>query len=146
MSGVFGYLLNRYGSFRFWEEILEQARNRPGRSKIDSRRAQTPATPGAFAVVHRQWRTGNRIELDMPMTMRLEPVDPQHPQTVASVFEPLVLFAITDDQRALTREQLLAAKRMGQRSWEIRTTTAPIKLLPFTDIGEEEYSTYLRVT
>jgi len=113
---------------------------------VNGRRAQTPATPGAFAAVHRQWRTGDRIELDMPMTMRLEPVDPQHPQTVALVFGPLVLFAITDTQRALTREELLAAKRMGQRSWEIRTTTAPIKLLPFTDIGEEQYSTYLRVT
>jgi DUF1680 family protein len=112
---------------------------------VNGRRAQTSVTPGAFAAVHRRWSTGDRIELDMPMAMRLEPVDPQHPQTVALVFGPLVLFAITDDQRALTREQLLAAKRTGERSWEIRTDTAAIKMLPFTDIAEQQYSTYLRV-
>jgi uncharacterized protein len=113
---------------------------------VNGRRAQTPATPGSFVAVHRQWSTGDRIELDMAMTMRLEPVDRQHPQTVALVFGPLVLFAITDNQPALTRDQLLAAKKTGQRSWEIGTATAPIKMLPFTDIGEEQYSTYLRVT
>ena len=113
---------------------------------VNGRRAQTPVTTGAFVAVHRQWRSGDRIEVDMPMTMRLEAADPQHPQTVALVFGPLVLFVITDNQPALTREQLLAAKRTGQRSWEVGTATAPIRMLPFTEIGEEQYSTYLRVT
>ena len=113
---------------------------------VNGRRVQAPATPGSFAAIHRQWRTGDRVELDLPMTMRLEAVDPQHPQTVALVFGPLVLFAITDTQPALTRAELLGAKRMDERSWQVRTDGAPIKMLPFTDIGEEQYSTYLRVT
>jgi uncharacterized protein len=113
---------------------------------INGRRTQTPATPGSFAAVHRQWRAGDRVELDLPMTMRLEPVDPQHSQTVALLFGPLVLFAITDSQPSLTRANLLAAKRIDQRSWQVQTASAPIKMLPFTDIGEEQYSTYLRVT
>jgi hypothetical protein len=78
--------------------------------------------------------------------MRLEPADPQHPRTVALVFGPLVLFAITDHQPVLTRADLLAAKRIDQRSWQVNTPGAPIKMLPFTDIGDERYSTYLRVT
>ncbi len=84
--------------------------------------------------------------MDMPMTMRLEAVDPRHPQTVALMFGPLVLFAITDSQPVLTRAELLGAKRMDQRRWQVRTDAAPIKMLPFTDIGDEQYSTYLRVT
>jgi DUF1680 family protein len=113
---------------------------------VNGRRVQAEATPGSFAVIYRQWSSGDCVELDMPMTMRLESVDPQHPQTVALVFGPLVLFAITDIQPALTRTGLLGAKRIGERSWQVRTDGAPIKMLPFTDIGEEQYSTYLRVT
>jgi DUF1680 family protein len=113
---------------------------------VNGRRVQTPVTPGSFAAIHRQWSGGDRVELDLPMTMRLEPVDPQHQQTVALVFGPLVLFAITDTQPVLTRAQLLGAKRMGQRNWQVRTDSALIKMLPFTEIGDEQYSTYLRVT
>jgi DUF1680 family protein len=113
---------------------------------INGRRADTPTTPGSFAAIHRQWSTGDRVELDLPTTMRLEPVDPRHAQTVALLFGPLVLFAITDTQPLLTRADLLAAKRMDQRSWQVRAAGAPVKMLPFTDIGEEQYSTYLRVT
>jgi len=113
---------------------------------VNGRRLQAPATPGSFAAVHRQWKTGDRVELDLPMTTRLEAVDPQHPQTVALLFGPLVLFAITDTQPLMTHADLLAAKRTGQRSWQVKTTGAPVKMLPFIDIGEEQYSTYLRLT
>jgi len=39
----------------------------------------------------------------------------------------------------------VGAKRMDQRSWQLETAGATIKMLPFTDIGDEQYSTYLRV-
>jgi len=113
---------------------------------VNGRRLQAPATPGTFVAVHRQWRNGDRIELDLPMTMRLEPVDPQHPQTVALVFGTLVLFAITDTQPVLTRAELLGAKRIDQRTWQLGAAGTRIKMLPFTDIAEEQYSTYLRVS
>jgi len=113
---------------------------------VNGHRLQSEITPGAFATIHHQWDTGDRVELDLPMTLRLEQVDQQHPQTVAPVFGPLVLFAITDTQPSLTRADLLATKRMDRRSWQVRTAGAPLKLLPFTDIGEEQYSTYLHVT
>ena len=47
------------------------------------------------------------------MRMRLEAVDPQHPQTVALVYGPLVLFAITHARPVLTRADLLAARKYG---------------------------------
>jgi len=65
---------------------------------------------------------------------------------VALMFGPLVLFAITDGQPGVTRVDLLGAKRMDERTWQVRTAGAPIKMLPFTEIGEEQYSTYLLLT
>jgi len=112
---------------------------------INGRREKMTATPGSFAAIHRQWSSGDRIELDLPLTTRIEPLDPQHPETVTLLFGPLVLFAITDNQPALKRADLLPAKRMDKRSWQVKTANASIKMLPFTDIGEEQYSTYLRV-
>ena len=113
---------------------------------VNGRRVEIEIIPGTFAAIHRQWTTGDHVELDLPMALRLEPVDAQHPQTVAVLFGPLVLFAITDAQPSLTRNDLLAAKRMDRRTWQASTAGAPLNLLPFTDIGEAQYSTYLRVT
>jgi uncharacterized protein len=113
---------------------------------INGRRARTPAIPGTFASVHRRWNSGDRVELELPMTMRLEPIDSQHPRAVALLFGPLVLFAITTTRPASTRAALLKASRVDQRTWQINTASGPIKMLPFTEINEEQYSTYQLVT
>jgi DUF1680 family protein len=104
------------------------------------------AEAGSFARIERRWKTGDRIDLELPMTARLEAVDSAHVDTVALLMGPMVLFAITDSLPALTRAQLLAAKRSGAESWQVETASAPMKMLPFTGIGEEGYTTYLRVT
>ena len=59
---------------------------------------------------------------------------------------PLVLFAITDGEPKVTGAQLLAAKKNGAQSWQVETAGGPVKMLPFIGIGDEGYSTYLRVT
>jgi uncharacterized protein len=113
---------------------------------VNGRRMPIELIPGSFAAVQKEWETGDRIELDLPMRLRLEPIDPRHPQTVAVVFGPLVLFAATDAQPSLTLADLLAAKRTGQKNWEAHTSGAPLKLIPFTEIRDEQFSTYLNVT
>jgi DUF1680 family protein len=104
------------------------------------------AQAGSFARVQRLWKTGDRIDLELPMKARLEAVDPQHAETVALLVGPVVLFAITDAEPKVTRAQLLAAKKNGPQSWQVETASGLVKMLPFTAIGEEQYSTYLRVT
>jgi hypothetical protein len=47
------------------------------------------------------------------------------------------MFAIMDNQPSPTRADLLAAKRMHHPSWQLKTTPGPIRLFPFTEIGEE---------
>jgi uncharacterized protein len=109
-------------------------------------RVHTSGTPGSFASIRRQWNDGDRIELDLPMSLRLESVDARHPETAALLFGPLVLFAITDDQPLLARADMLAARRFSQRSWQVATPVGRMQLLPFTDINDEHYHTYVRLT
>jgi hypothetical protein len=104
------------------------------------------ALSGTFARVQREWRDGDRVEVELPMKTRLEAVDPQHADTVAVMVGPLVLFAITVGEPKITRAQLLAAKKIGAQSWQVETAGGPVKMLPFIGIGDEQYSTYLRVT
>jgi hypothetical protein len=103
------------------------------------------AAAGSFARLQREWKNGDRIDLELPMKARLEAIDPKHPETVALMVGPLVLFAITDAQPAVTRAQLLAAKKTGAQSWQVETASGVVKMVPWVGIGEEEYTTYLRI-
>jgi len=114
--------------------------------RVNGLPAQAPATKG-FASIERKWEDGDRIELRLPMPMRLEAIDPQHPETVALVRGPLVLFALTEQTPKVTRDQLLAAKQMkDQPIWRAATDAGPLLLTPFTEIHEERYRTYLTVS
>ncbi len=103
------------------------------------------AAAGTFARVERKWKNGDRIELELPMTSRLEPIDKQHADTVALMVGPLVLFAITDSVPAVTRAQLIAAKRTEAKTWAVETASGALKMLPWTEIGDQGYTTYRRV-
>jgi DUF1680 family protein len=104
--------------------------------------------PGTFAEVSRQWRSGDRVELELPRSLRLEAVDARHAETAALLCGPLVLFALAGDDGApeLTRRQLLAAVQSGKRTWTVRGVRGPTTLVPYVAIDEESYSTYLRLT
>ena len=110
---------------------------------INGKRMSEPVSHGSFAPVRRQWKSGDQIELDLPLAKRLEPIDAKHPKTVALLSGPLVLFPITDSQPVVTREQLLAAKKIGQQNWSVDTATGAMRMLPFTAIQDEQYSTYV---
>jgi hypothetical protein len=112
---------------------------------VNGRRMPVPAAPGRFVTVRRPWKTGDRIELDLPMRLRLEPIDSQHPQTVALLCGPLVLFSITNTAPDVTSQRLLAATKTAEQEWQVETATGPMSMLPFTDIVDQQYSTYVVV-
>ena len=98
---------------------------------------------GRFINIRRVWKNGDRIEMELPMKLRLEAIDAQHAQTVALLRGPLVLFAITDAPPLVTARQLLTAKRAGPQSWQVETSVGAIRMLPFIAIEDQQYSTYL---
>jgi uncharacterized protein len=107
------------------------------------------AEPGRFAAVRREWKSGDRVELALPLKMRLEAIDARHSDTVALLRGPLVLMAVKQAEQAaapqMTREQLLAARRMSEREWQVNAAGSPVTMLPFTSVGERAYTTYVRV-
>ncbi|MBV8895292.1 MAG: glycoside hydrolase family 127 protein [Acidobacteriaceae bacterium] len=97
-----------------------------------------------FATIRRQWHDGDRIDMTIPLPVRLEPIDSQHPNTVALLRGPLVLFAITDTPPKLTRQQLLAETRAAAEPvWRASTASGSLLLRPFTAIQDETYLAYL---
>ena len=118
---------------------------------INGKRNALSLEPGSFAAIRREWRSADRIELELPLTQRLESIDAAHPDTVALLAGPLVLMRILDEdgvaRSTLTRTGLLAAQRDrgGEREWQARTDNGFIKLKPFLDIDAESYSAYQQV-
>ncbi|HEX3660537.1 MAG TPA: beta-L-arabinofuranosidase domain-containing protein [Acidobacteriaceae bacterium] len=117
---------------------------------VNGARQKGAAIPGRFAAIHREWKTGDRVELDLPLRMRLEPIDDRHADTVALLRGPVVLMAVKREQGSplprITREQLLSASRLSERAWHAHADGGPVSLLPFTSIGDLPYTTYLRVS
>jgi hypothetical protein len=109
---------------------------------VNGKRQDAPA--GTFARVQREWKDGDRIEVELPMKVRLEPVGAQHPDTVAVLVGPLVLFG--DQVSGLTRAQLLTAKRMVPGLWHVSTGAEVMKMVSWTLLEDQPYTTYLRVS
>jgi len=117
---------------------------------VNGARQKGLLVPGQFAAVRRVWATEDRVELELPLKTRLEPIDARHTGTVALLRGPLVLMAVKRQQDGplpkVTREQMLAARRVGERQWEINASSERMTMLPFTSLGDQPYSTYLNVT
>ncbi|HEY5040946.1 MAG TPA: glycoside hydrolase family 127 protein [Verrucomicrobiae bacterium] len=58
--------------------------------RVNGRTAKTSHTPGSFIALDRRWKTGDVIEVDMPMELRMELL-PGTTDTAAAVYGPIVL-------------------------------------------------------
>lgn len=114
------------------------------RISINDKPVSAALRPGAFATIDRTWGANDRVELTLPLTLRLEQVDPQTPKTVALVRGPLVLFLLGNPQQ-LSEKSLLAAERTGSDSWRVKGPAGDIQLRPFAFIQDQQYSTYTQL-
>jgi uncharacterized protein len=112
---------------------------------INGKQVSGPVAAGEFLRLERKWRNGDEIALTLPMSPRLEAIDARHSDVVALLDGPLVLFAVGDAQPVLTSKQMLAAQRVGASQWLVEGGSGPVNFAPFTSIGDDSYSTYLRV-
>jgi len=117
------------------------------RVSINGKKESANIAPGSFLALKRQWRTGDRVELEIGMQLRLEPVDAQNPSTVALMRGPLAMFAVGNLPSRITRAQLLAATAVSESSddWNARVDSEKLTLRPFTAIGDETYRLYLPI-
>ncbi len=101
-----------------------------------------------FAELHREWRTGDLIELHLPMQLRVEPLRTDggtpHPEIVSLLYGPLVLMPLCP-MPSLSRDQLLSARRTSPSEWSIDTPDTNLRLRPFTAVGDDLYSAHIRL-
>jgi DUF1680 family protein len=115
---------------------------------VNGSRIIAPLEPGTFAAITREWRTGDRVELELPLPQRLQAVDAEHPATVALSAGPLVLMRVLDDASsdtpALPRDALLKAERAAgtEPRWFVSQGSQRMELRAFADIDAQRYSAY----
>jgi len=114
---------------------------------INGKRAEGEVVPGKFMAVQRTWKDGDRVEMEIEMPLRLEPVEKSHPNLVALMRGPVAMFGVGDAPARLTRAQLLAATAASSTSedWVARTDSGNVTLRPFAAIGDEGYRLYHKV-
>ncbi len=113
---------------------------------VNGKRASESVQPGTFAAIKRNWSDGDRIELELPRPLRLETVDANHPNLVALLNGPVVLFAIADSQPSMERNALLQARptNSAKGDWLAKASDgSEITMRPFMNIDKENYSAYV---
>jgi hypothetical protein len=137
---------SRPAPFALRLRIPAWARPREVRISINGKQVSPPVQNG-FATLQRRWLNDDRIQLEFELPVRLEPIDPDHPNTVAMVRGPLVLFAVEPASASVSRQQLLAAERTSDdAAWRVKTSSGALLFRPFSSIHDESYRTYLNVT
>jgi hypothetical protein len=95
--------------------------------------------------VSRRWADGDRIDLELPRALRIEPLDRTHADTVALMAGPLVLFPIRtggDPPRPQPAE-LLATRQVAPRRWQMTVGDTAVTLLPYVEIDQQLYATVM---
>jgi uncharacterized protein len=138
--------LNRAAAFALRLRIPGWTRNASVR--INGRLAAGTVEPGSFFEVMRTWESGDRVDLELPHGIVLQPISPQNANIVAVTYGPLVLFVVAGQVEGVTRRDLLDASRTNKErmEWQVKTAAGIVRLLPFWEIDGEHYSTYLSVS
>lgn len=58
--------------------------------KVNGRPLEASASPGSYLTLSRTWKTGDRVEMELPMNLSVEAM-PDDPKTQAFLYGPLVL-------------------------------------------------------
>jgi DUF1680 family protein len=115
---------------------------------LNGKRMTDAIQPGSFVALRNTWKNGDRIELELPMPLRLETVDVNHPDVVALLQGPLVLMAIGELQPAFEAQSLLKAKAVNNATGDwtaIAKDGSQVTMRPFMTIDKESYSAYSRI-
>ncbi len=138
------------------------------RVTINGRVAEISASPGSYVCLDRTWNSGDRVEMDLPMELRREPM-PDDPSVQAVFYGPLLLAGQFGNE-GLTRElvigpmgpqlkkapppvlpRLAAGESIvpGDRPLTFRATDSQgkqVALIPFNEVSDQRYTVYWAVS
>jgi uncharacterized protein len=115
---------------------------------INGKRLQQPLAAGSFHEILRTWNDGDRIELALDRTIRLEPVDEKHPNLLAVMQGPLALFAVGERFLPFRRSELLSIRQTSAHAaqWRISTEDGVQMFKPYFAINSETTRLYQPVS
>jgi uncharacterized protein len=114
------------------------------RVSINGKQSDGEIVAGQFFAVNRTWKNGDRVEYEIGMPFRLEPVDPQNPQIMALLRGPQALFGVGKLPPSFSQAQLLAASESSD-DWAVQDAGGPITFRTFAALGDEPYRLYHKV-
>jgi hypothetical protein len=59
--------------------------------RVNGADVKVEAKPGTWATLEREWKSGDKVEVLVPLMFRMEAVDKQHPERVAIMRGPVTL-------------------------------------------------------
>jgi len=97
-----------------------------------------------FAVVRRQWRSGDCIELKLPQIFRTEPIDDLHPTTMAIMRGPLLYVQMNPAEQASPLPEIDSLRRVGEAAGiYCRNASGRSRVfVPLYFVRNERYTTY----
>lgn len=100
--------------------------------------------PGTFASIDRIWHPGDRLDLTLPQSFRTEPIDEQHPETVALMRGP-VMYVALNPANDLGKDRLVlpgSLKPLAAQAFTENYGGQQVIFVPFYQIQNESYTTY----
>ena len=128
------------------------------RVAVNGETQSVAANPGSFIELRRRWQSGDRVDLTIPMSLRLETM-PDNPHRVAVLYGPMVLAgelsgedepaeAVTLVPALITEEKTVAGwlKPLGRGARTFRTESVgrprDFTLYPFYRMHHRRYAVY----
>jgi hypothetical protein len=109
---------------------------------------------GEYLAINRAWKTGDTIEVTVPMALRTEPM-PDNPKRVAILYGPVVLTGIWDKNASSTVVPVLVVGDKPVTTWLSRVRGNELRFksngsvkptnmtfMPFPEVQHEKYSVY----
>lgn len=115
------------------------------RISVNGKALTAKIAAGTFHRIVRSWKRGDVVEITFDMARRLEPLNAAHPEMVALMNGPLVLFPVEAPEIPLTRADLLRTTRVDTDLWQLDGGAATTRFKPFSAIGGESYRLYTRI-
>lgn len=91
--------------------------------KVNGKEVAQSEKPGAYALIKRTWKAGDKLEFELPLHLRTEAM-PDNPKQVAVLYGPLVLAADLGSGADTPRIPVLVTESKSVESWLQRTGSA----------------------
>ena len=114
---------------------------------VNGKTVGVSATKGSFAKIQRRWRDGDTVQLSLPLGFRAEPVDDRHPERVALMHGPRMMVAVNpaadlhESPLSLPGKPEPVAHKAS--AFTVNGPAGSVEMVPFYEVRDESYTTYL---